>query len=95
MPALRADTGDGQLERAGEQTGLVGYKVVGETKITLMHKKKVTKESSIYTANAVVVGNNFNTNVSVDRKNVIKFAELINSLARRYFTGIALRYSNN
>ena len=55
---------------------------------------KVTKESSIYTANAVVVGNNFNTNASLDRKKVIKFAELINPLARRYFTGIALRYSN-
>ena len=46
MPALRADTGDGQLERAGEQTGLVGYKVVGETKITLMHKKKLQKNQA-------------------------------------------------
>ena len=80
------------MERAGAQVGLVGYKVVGETKSR--SSIKVTKESSIYTANAVAVGNNFNTNASLDRKKIIKFTEIINTLARRYFTGIALRYSN-
>ena len=44
----------------------------------------------IHSANAV---NDFKINASLDRKKVIKFAELINPLARRYFTGIALRYS--